>query len=99
MNGKLLPLGWFKLIRYVKQRRFTTGRVPLMGVRKAFQHQPLGLAVAFMLIDESRKIVLEYGIKEVEMSWILETNKPMISILESIGSVLYKRYRVYRKNI
>ena len=99
MNGKLLPLGWLKLIRYVKQRRFTTGRVPLMGVRKAFQHQPLGLAVAFMLIDESRKIVLEYGIKEVEMSWILETNKPMIRILESIGSVLYKRYRVYRKNI
>lgn len=99
IDGRLLPLGWLKLLRYVKQKRFLTGRVPLMGVRKQYQHKPIGLALAFMLIDESRKKVLEHGISEVEMSWILETNKPMISILDSIGSVLYKRYRVYGKNI
>ena len=98
-DGKLLPLGWLKLLRYVKQKQFRTGRVPLMGVRKQFQHKPVGLALAFMLIDESRKVVYEYGIREVEMSWILEVNKPMISILNSIGSVLYKRYRMYGKDI
>lgn len=99
INGRLLPLGWLEIVRYVKQKRFLTGRVPLMGVRKQFQHSPIGLALAFMLIDESRKEVWDYGIREVEMSWILEINKPMISILDSIGSRLYKRYRMYGKTI
>ena len=99
MDGKLLPFGWLKLMRYVRQHRFKTGRVPLMGVRRTFQHKPIGLALAFMLIDKSRREVLDYGIDEVEMSWILESNRPMISILESIGSILYKRYRIYGKNI
>ena len=99
IDGKLLPLGWLKLLRYVRQKRFRTGRVPLMGVRKQYQHRPIGLALAFMIIDESRREVLDYGISEVEMSWILENNKPMISILDSIGSRLYKRYRMYGKTI
>ena len=97
LNGSLFPMGWVKLMQFVKHRRFITGRVPLMGVRKEYQNKPIGLALAFMLIDESIKVVLDYGIKEVEMSWILEGNKPMISILDSIGSMLYKRYRMYRK--
>jgi len=99
IDGRLLPLGWLKLLRYVKQKRFLTGRVPLMGVRKQYQHKPIGLALAFMLIEESIKEVYSYGIREVEMSWILENNKPMISILDSIGSILYKRYRIYGKDI
>lgn len=99
IDGRLLPLGWLKFLRYVKQKRFLTGRVPLMGVRKEYQHKPIGLALAFMLIEESIKEVYGYGIREVEMSWILENNKPMISILDSIGSSLYKRYRIYGKDI
>lgn len=97
LNGNLFPLGWFRLIRQLKANAIRTARIPLMGVRKQFHHTPLGIALAFMVIDAPRQAGLARGIKEVEMSWILEDNKAMRSILESIGSKQYKRYRLYEK--
>ena len=70
-----------------------------MGVRKQFQNTPLGLALAFMVIDAPRQPALANGIREVEMSWILEDNKAMRSILDGIGSKQYKRYRIYGKTL
>ena len=37
------------------------------------------------------------GIKRVEMSWILEQNQAMRNIIEKVGGVVSKRYRMYRK--
>lgn len=99
LNGRLFPLGWLKLIKKIKFREIHTARIPLMGVRKQFHHTPLGMALAFMVIDAPRKIGLDRGIKEVEMSWILEDNKAMRGMLDSIGSKQYKRYRIYKKTL
>lgn len=99
IDGRLLPAGWFHLIRHLWKRRIRTGRVPLMGVRKRYQHTPLGTALAFMVIDEARLPVINRGINEAEMSWILEENKSMRSMLDAIGSSAYKRYRIYGKSL
>jgi hypothetical protein len=37
------------------------------------------------------------GVKAMELSWILEDNKPMRAILDSLGCREYKRYRIYQK--
>jgi len=97
INGRLLPLGWLKLVLAVKSQDFQTGRVPLMGVLRKYQNTPVGIALAYKLIDTLRHPVLARGIREVEMSWILQDNKGMRSILDSIGSRQYKRYRIYEK--
>ena len=97
LNGRLLPFGWARLLWRLKRQQVCTGRVPLMGVRKHYQNTPLGMALAFLVIDAVRHALLSRGIKEVEMSWILEDNSGMRSILDSIGSTLYKRYRLYEK--
>lgn len=99
LNGKLFPFGWIKLIKQLKYQKIHTGRVPLMGVRKQFQNTPLGMALACMVIDAPRKAVLKRGIQEVELSWILEDNKVMRNILDSIGSRQYKRYRIFEKTL
>ncbi|MCX7184218.1 MAG: N-acetyltransferase [Nitrosospira sp.] len=99
LDGSLFPFGWLRLIRWFRDRAVRTGRIPLMGVRKQFQNTPLGMALAFMVIDEPRQSALSAGIKEVEMSWILEDNKAMRSILDLIGSRQYKRYRIYGKTL
>ena len=96
MGGRLLP-GLFRLIGDLRYHRIRSGRIPLMGVRQKFQNTPLGMALAFMVINELREPVLNRGIREVEMSWILEDNKGMRSILDVIGSRNYKTYRVYEK--
>jgi hypothetical protein len=99
IGGRLLPFGWAHLIRRTMRRDFRTGRVALMGVRKQYQSTPLGLALAFQVCDAARSAAVEYGIKGVEMSWILEDNKPMRSMLEHLKSKMYKRYRLYEKTL
>lgn len=99
LDGKLFPLGWARLIRQLRSRRVHTARIPLMGVRKQFQNTPLGAALAFMVIDALGKVGRDWGIRAVELSWILEDNRPMRRMLDSIGCREYKRYRIYGKTL
>jgi hypothetical protein len=99
LNGRLLPFGWAKLLWRLKVRHPKTARVPLMGVRKSFQHSRLGPTLAFMVIDAVRKPLHARGVRDVEMGWILEDNDGMRNIIETIGGEAYKRYRVYQKEL
>jgi len=97
LNGRLFPLGWLKLLWRLKVCGLQSGRVPLMGVRRRFQSSMLGAALSLMMITSIQASGLKRGIREVEMSWILEDNPGMIKIIESIGGTCYKRYRIYEK--
>lgn len=97
LNGSLFPTGWLRLMRVKSRGGVRTGRVPLMGVRRRFHNTPLGMALAFMVIDAPRKLGQAMGVEAVELSWILEDNKPMRAILDSLGCRQYKRYRIYEK--
>jgi hypothetical protein len=97
LGGRLAPLGWAKLLWRLKVRHPTTARVPLMGVRRKYQRTRLGPALAFLVIAGAQPRTLALGVKEVELSWILEDNAGMRSIIESIGGHAYKRYRIYER--
>ncbi len=99
LNGKLLPFGWAKLLWRLKVAHPRSARIPLMGVRQAFQHSRLGPTLAFMVIDAVRQALIARGVTEVEMGWILEDNDGMRNIIETIGGQAYKRYRVYEKEL
>jgi len=99
IDGKLLPFGWAKLLWRVKVKFPATTRVPLMGVRRVHHHTRLGPALAFGVIDAVRKAAIARGVKSVEMSWILEDNAGMRNIIETIGGVTTKRYRLYEKGL
>ena len=99
LDGRLLPLGWLKLLWRVKRHKLKTARVTLMGVRQEYQKSALGIALAYTMTDAIRLPVTSQGINEVEMSWILEDNRNMRHILESLGADPYKRYRIYQKEL
>jgi hypothetical protein len=99
LNGRLLPFGWIKLLWRLKVRYPQTARIPFMGVRKRYQGSLLGAALAFMVIIDGQPHGLKRGLKKVELSWILEDNKGTRDIIESIGAVVYKRYRIYHKDL
>jgi hypothetical protein len=100
LNGNLFPLGWFQLIKKLKFDQISTGRIPLMGVRKRFQNTPLGAALACMMIEAPREVGLSRGIREIEVSWILEDNKSMRGMIEKLAGVPeYKRYRIFGKTL
>lgn len=97
LDGRLLPYGWLKLLWRLKVSFPRTARVALMGVKRRYQRGPLGAALAFTAIEGSRAVGVKRGVREAELSWVLEDNKGMRSMIESIGGVPYKRYRIYEK--
>jgi len=99
LNGRLLPLGWLRLLMRLKFSQCDTIRVPLMGVRKQFQRTRTGAAIVLAMIDACRKEFVPRGVKYCEMSWILENNSPMRGILESAGCARDKVYRVFSKDL
>ena len=99
LNGRLLPFGWLKLLWRLKVKYPATGRVPLMGVRSRYQDSILGATLAFSMFASLQPPVIKRGIKQVELSWILEDNKGMRNILEAIGGRVYKTYRIYSKEL
>ena len=70
-----------------------------MGVRRRYQDSLLGAGLAFSVIAGVQAPGLAYGIKRVELSWILEDNKGMRNILKAINSRVYKTYRIYSKEL
>lgn len=92
MKGKLFPFGWLKFI--LGKRRINRSRVITLGVKKQFQR--LGIDAFFY--HATYKQLMELNIFRVDMSWILEDNQAMISPIEKIGGVPYKRHRIYERS-
>ncbi|MDF7662521.1 N-acetyltransferase [Erwiniaceae bacterium L1_54_6] len=99
LNGRLLPFGWAKLLWRLKVSGVRTARVPLMGVRQEYQFSRMGPIIALLLIEALRDPFAKRNIDALEMSWILESNTGMRTILEKIGAEPYKRYRLYEKQL
>ncbi len=95
-NGRLLPFNIVKLLWRLK-RGLRTSRVPLMGIRRGYSGGLFGGLVPFLIIDGMRVGGLASGVRQVELSWILEDNRAMRRIIESLGAVAYKTYRVFEK--
>ena len=93
LKGKLFPFGWLKFI--LGKRKINRSRVITLGVKKKFQR--LGIDACFY--HDTYKQLMEMNIFRVDMSWILEDNTAMIGPIEKIGGVIYKRHRIYERNI
>ena len=93
MNGKLLPFGLLKFL--LNKNKITDIRVMLMGINKPYRRK--GLEAVFYY-----KTIIE-GIKRkftgAELSWVSEANSLMVRELENLHAKLYKRYRIFSKEL
>jgi GNAT superfamily N-acetyltransferase len=100
IGGRLLPFGWIKMLRWLRDPQCETMRVPLMGVKQRFQNSRLASQLAFMMIEYIRRnAVKNYGSTRGEIGWILEDNKGMIAIADTIDSHVNKEYVIYEKSL
>ena len=97
LGGRLAPFGWLKLLWRLKVSGIRTGRMPLMGVRKALQGSPVGAALALSVIQATRAFNIENGRPFGELSWVLDRNERVRHIIELVGAKVSKRYRIYEK--
>jgi GNAT superfamily N-acetyltransferase len=96
LNGRLFPLGIFKLLWHTKIRNKIDGvRIITMGVVPEYQKR--GIDTVFYA--ETYNVGVKRGYKWAEMSWVLEDNVLMNRVLELLGAKLYKKYRIYETKI
>ena len=100
IDGKLFPLGWFHMLRWLRNPADSDMRVPLMGVLKELQNSRLASQLAFMMISAIRKkAAARFGSKRGEIGWILEDNQGMVAIADTINSKINREYVVFEKQL
>jgi len=89
-NGRLFPFGALRLLwnkRGIKRMRaISTNVVP------EYQAWGVGLVLMGALVQP----VLDWGMREVEFSWVLESNHLSKRTLERGGALVTKTYRIYQ---
>lgn len=100
LGGSLFPLGWAKLLWWLRMPRSRTMRVPLMGVLKKHQSSRLASQLAFMMIEYIRRAATtRYGATRGEIGWVLDDNQGMNAIADAIESTVNKEYTIYEKRL
>ncbi|MFP4176140.1 MAG: N-acetyltransferase [Candidatus Brocadiia bacterium] len=93
LNGKLLPLGWVRLL--LEPRRIDRVRVITLGVVEEYRNS----GVDALLYHDTFENGASRGYWSCEMSWILEDNDLMLRALRRMGAERYKTYRIYAREL
>ncbi|MGZ3809344.1 MAG: hypothetical protein ACXVCE_14765 [Bacteriovorax sp.] len=93
-SGNLTPMAIYKIL--TAKKRMNRVRVITMGIKK--EYRKMGLET---LLYKHNHIAIKKNplIKNIEMSWILETNLEMNKPLIRMAKEAYKRYRIFEKAI
>lgn len=99
LNGKLLPLGWAKLMWRLKISGLRSSRIPMIGVRRGYRGTRIGgMAIAALMaraVENARRA----GIERMEISWMLAKNRHVLNLVEGLPAQHYKTFRVYEKTL
>ena len=99
MHGSLLPFNWVKLLWRLKVRQPKSVRVALLGLSQDMQSSLRGARVVFKLLGAVKEAFLKRGVTDSELSWVLEDNTAVRSIIGAFAADPYKRYRIYSKEL
>jgi len=93
LDGRLLPFGWLRFL--LGKKRIDSFRVITLGIKKPFRR--MGIDVAFY--HATYRELVKIRASQVEMSWILEDNIPMLDPIRRIGGKEHKRHRLYERHL
>ncbi len=98
-DGHLFPFNWARLLWLLERERSRTARIPLLGIRRAYQSTPIGGLLLALMIRDLVAEARAYSLDWIELSWILETNRAMVAIAEMAAGPPAKVYRLYSRQI
>jgi GNAT superfamily N-acetyltransferase len=99
-HGRLFPFNWIKLIWSLKRETYRSARIPLMGIRRAWQSTPRAGALLTLLVNDLVTQCAErYKLDWIEYGWILESNRRMVVLAQTLAGPPQKTYRIYAKPI
>lgn len=92
-KGKLFPFGFIKILRSMK----TTNQLDLLlgAIRDDLRNIGLDTMLAKAMLISAKK----RGLELIDSHVVMETNTKMRAEVEKLGGTIYKRYRVFQKDI
>ena len=93
MNGRIFPFGWASF--FWNKSKINLFRVVALGVMTTYRRMGIDAALYY----ETYNKFIENKIKWCDMSWVLEDNKGILDPLYRLGGTIYKRHRIYERNI
>ena len=92
-NGKLFPTGIFKML--LGKKLLKSVRIITLGVKPEFRGSGIFALFTFEAFERAKK----FGYIAGEASWILEDNVAMNKPWQDLGAPLYRRWRIYEKQL
>jgi hypothetical protein len=92
-KGKLFPLGFFYIMNAMRKTRQLN--LMLGAIKPSFQRRGISVLMGKSLLESARK----RGMVVMDSHLILENNMPMRSECEKLDGKVYKRFRIFSKNI
>ena len=92
-KGRLLPFGWFHLLRAIKFHKTKIVDLLLIGVLPEYRMKGVNALIFADLIPRYQAYGFEWGETQVEM----ETNANVQSQWETLNPVMHKRRNCYKK--
>ena len=99
LGGRLFPIGAAKLLWRLKVSGVRTARMAMMGVRRKHQNSTAGAGLALTIIQLTRESQFARNVTGAELSWVVDTNERLKHLLSLIDATVYKRYRIYRRDL
>ncbi|MBN2480997.1 MAG: hypothetical protein JXB19_04600 [Bacteroidales bacterium] len=92
-HGRLYPFGVFKILREAKRTKILT--MLLGAIRPDYRDRGLGAILGMKIYQSASRHKYEM----VDSHLVLETNTKMLAEYERLQGLVYKRYRIYYKNL
>lgn len=97
LKGKLFPFGIFKMLYRLKFKGVRSGRLALMGIRRKYWSTPVGAIAAMRMIQKCQQSEFVRKAEMAEISWVLDSNERIKSMITTFGCTPSKRYRIFEK--
>ena len=94
-RGRLLPFGWWHVLRAIEQHKTKYVDLLLLGVRPEYRAKGANALLFADLIPRYQAYGFEWGETQVEM----ETNESVQNQWGPLNPILHKRRKCYKKNL
>ncbi|MGH6798585.1 MAG: hypothetical protein ACREDI_09425 [Roseiarcus sp.] len=99
LRGKLLPFGWAYLMGRIHGRGARMTRLPMIGVASRWRGTRVGSMAVSLLLAEAVAQARRAKVEEMEISWMLETNRAVLNLVASLPARHTRTFRVYEKDL
>jgi len=99
LHGSLFPTGLPKLLWRLKVVGPKTARLIILGIKKKFRNQRKYAGLSIYLYTKMNHVGKDLGFEWGELSFTDEANGPVNVGIKFIGGKIYKRYRVYERDL